>query len=213
MIAKRIVLIGAGGHLKSVLDTIIRSNEYNQVVITDPQMIPGTEILGCKVVGTDDELERLKREGFNFAFISIGSIKDTSLRRQLAEKLKRVGFKSPIIIDPSAIIAESAKIGEGTFIGKGVIINTDAKVGSYSIINSGSIIEHECCVGDFTHVAVGSTLCGGVTIEDDSLVGSGSVIIQGVRIGKHSIVGANSTVLTNVEDGMKVYGIIRKSDE
>ena len=213
MLAKRLVLIGAGGHMKSVLDSALRSNEYKEIVITDPRLIPGTEILGCRVVGTDDILKQMKRAGFEYAFVSVGSIKDTSLRRRLADNIEQIGFKIPIIIDPSAIIAESAVIGEGSFVGKGVIVNTDAKIGRYCIINSGSIIEHECCIGDFSHVAVGSTLCGDVFIDNDCLIGSGSVVIQGLRIGKNCIIGANSTVLTDVEDRMKVYGIIKKRRE
>ena len=204
--ANNLVLIGGGGHCKSVLDAAIKMGLFDEIVITDSDIEAGTEIFGCKVVGTDDELPRLRSEGFNNAFITIGSIESTALRRKLVEKIEKLGFKFATIIDPSATISEHAFVGSGSFIGKNVVVNADAVVGSHCIINTGSIVEHECKVGDFTHISVGSILCGNTEIGEDSLIGEGSTIIQGIKVGSHSIIGAGSVVVKDIHSNAKAYG-------
>lgn len=209
---KKIVLIGGGGHCKSVMDAVLQSDEYDDIVIVDPNLPIGTEIHGCRVIGDDSVLSLLKKQGYEYSFITVGSISDTSLRRKLAEQVESLGFKIPVISDPSAVISKYVEIGAGTFVGKNATINADAVVGKHCIINTGGIIEHECSIGDFTHVSVGSILCGNVHIGSDCFIGAGAVMIQGLTIGENTIVGANSTVLTSLEDNMKVSKFVTKNE-
>lgn len=204
----KVVLIGGGGHCKSVLDAANRMNVFDEIVITDPKMEKGDTILECKVVGTDYELEKLRSRGFDCAFITVGSVGTSLLRKQLADKLIALKFSFPIIVDPSATVSKSAIIGSGTFIGKNVVVNADVNIGAHCIINTGAIIEHECSVGDFSHISVGSILCGKVKVGKNSFIGAGSTVIQCLHIGNNVVIGANSTVLKNVEDSMKYYGIV-----
>ncbi len=202
----KIVLIGGGGHCKSVLDAAKRMDIFSDIVITDPDIAPGTEILGSRVVGTDAVLPRLRSEGVKYAFITVGSIMSTLLRHKLTEKAEELGFSFAKIIDPSAIISEYAKIGAGSFIGKNAVVNADVVVGSHCIVNTGTIVEHECKVGDFTHISVGTVLCGNVEVGTDSFIGAGSTVIQGVRIGCCSIIGAGSVVTKEIPSNVKAYG-------
>ena len=208
VVGKKLVLLGGGGHCKSVLDAVLRVGEYDDIVIVDPDLQVGTDIYGCQVVGDDSILPHLKQQGYECAFIAIGSISDTSLRRKLAARIKSLGFEIPVISDPSAVISRYAEIGPGTFVGKNAIINADAVIGKHCIINTGSIVEHECRIDDFTHVSVGSILCGNSHIGSSCLIGAGAVVIQGLTIGNNTIVGANSTVLTNLEDNVRVYRFV-----
>ena len=205
----KLVLIGGGGHCKSVLDVALRMNEFEEIVITDPDIAPGSLILGCSVVGDDRCLDQLRHDGVDYAFITVGSVQINPLREKLAKKATSYGFKFPIIQDPSAIVAGSAVIGDGTFIGKNVVINAEANVGKHCIINTGAIIEHECGVGDFSHISVGTILCGEVSVGDNCMIGTGSTVIQCINIGNSVVIGANSTVLTDVGDNMKCYGIVK----
>lgn len=207
---RKLVLIGGGGHCKSVLDAALKSNEYAEIVITDPIIQTGTSILGCEVIGKDDRLPVLKSQGFLEAFITVGSIKGARLREKLVEIAHVHGFIFPVIIDPSASVSEYVQIGEGTFVGKNAVINADVHIGKHCIINTGTIIEHECMIGDFVHVAVGAILCGNVRVGAGSFIGAGSTIIQGISIGNESVIGVNSTVLTDVKDKAKAYGIVKK---
>lgn len=208
---KKLVLIGGGGHCKSVIDVAKRMNSFDEIVITDPNLKQGAQILGCTVVGADDCLEALYKQGYEYAFISVGCVKNNSLRDKIAERVSALGFKFPVIQDPSAIVSDSAFVGDGTFIGKNAVINSEVKIGIHCIINTGAIIEHECNVGDYTHISVGTVLCGEVTVKDNCMIGAGTTVIQGIIIRNNAVIGANSIVLTDVEDNMKCYGVIKKS--
>lgn len=203
----RLVLIGGGGHCKSVLDTIIRLNTYSEVVITDCKLAAGTGILGCKVVGNDEMLPELFEQGFRDAVIAIGSIKSTDMRRDAFLKAQKVGFNFPDIIDPSAVVAESASIGAGVYIGKNAVVNADTVIDDMAIINTGAIVEHDCRIGKFTHVAVGAVVCGGAELERDILIGANAVVLQGVKIERNSIIGAGSTVLGDIPENSMVIGV------
>ena len=205
---KRLVLIGGGGHCKSVLDAALAMQAFSEIVITDPALPKGSSILSCRVVGTDDLLPKLKNDGFDLAFITVGNVGVYPLRKNLALKAKKLGFKFPVIIDPSATVSPTASFGSGTFIGKKAVINAEIKIGSHCIINTGAIIEHECTVGSLSHISVGAVLCGNSHVGRESFIGTGSTVIQGVKIGNRVIVGANSTVLSNIKDNEKVYGIV-----
>lgn len=203
----KLVLVGGGGHCKSVIDTAKRMNCFEEIVITDPNIKQGTQILGCVVVGTDDCLEELYQQGFEFSFVTVGSVKINPLREKIAEKVAELGYKFPIIRDPSAIVANSAIIGEGTFIGKNAIVNAEAKVGRHCIINTGAIIEHECVVGDFVHISVGATLCGEVKIGKNCMIGSRSTVIQCLNVGNNCVVGAGAVVIRNLPDDSTAMGV------
>ena len=200
------MLIGGGGHCKSVLDAALRSTKYSEIAIVDPALSAGTSIFGCLVAGNDDALFTLREQGFGDAFITVGSIDQTSLRRELAEKAAGMGFHFPVIADPSAVVSTSAAIGDGTFIGKNTVVNADAVIGYHCILNSGSIAEHECTVGDFTHISVGTVLCGGVHVGADAFIGAGVMVKHGIQIGDHSLIGIGSVVLDDIPSGAKAYG-------
>lgn len=200
---KKIVLLGGGGHCISVLDSIFLSKEYDEVAIVDSNLPVGKKILGCNVVGSDDLLPKLKQDGFDYAFITVGSIKTTSIRRKLYNLAKAIGFSFPIVCDPSAIISKYSNIGAGSFIGKSSIINAKCEIGDNCIINTGAILEHECSVDEFSHISVGAIICGNSSVGHDSFIGAGSTVIQGLQVGNNVIVGAGSTVINNIEDNSR----------
>lgn len=205
----KLVLVGGGGHCQSVLDTIKRVGDYESIVITDKNMPAGETTCGCVVVGGDDHLVGLFRDGYKNAVITVGSIKQTTVRRKLFEEVKSQGFALPTIIDPSAVVSDSAEISEGVFVGKNSTINSGCWIGVCAIINTGAIVEHNCRLGDFSHVAVGAVICGDCEIGDDVLVGANATVIQGIRIGNNSIIGAGSVILADVPDNKTVYGLWR----
>lgn len=201
---KKIVLVGGGGHCKSVIDSIRSKNEFEIVGITDP--VDKGEILNVKILGTDYILQDMHNQGVEYAFITVGSIGNPKLRITLYDMLSKIGFKFPAIIDKTAIVSEECSIGEGTFVGKGAIVNAEAIIGKQAIINTGAIVEHDCLVGDFVHIAPGATLSGGVTIEKYCHVGTNATIIEGISVVKSTVIGAGSVVINSIDKASKVYG-------
>ena len=201
-----IILIGGGGHCKSVIDTLQKSTQFNIKGIIDLKEKVGSLINDVKIIGDDNDLEKIFKNGIKYAFITIGSIGNPAKRIQLFEKAKKIGFKFPCIIDSTAIIARNVIFDEGTFVGKRVIINSNTKVGRNCIINSGAIIEHDCQIGDDVHIAPGVVLSGNVYIGINTHVGTNSTIIQGIKIGKNTLIGAGSVLVKNISKNKKAYG-------
>ncbi len=204
--SKKILLVGGGGHCKSVLDTLVTLNEYDEIGIIDKDENIGQELLGVKVLGCDEDLQKLYNEGFKYAFVTVGSVGNPSLRIKIYNNLKKIGFIIPTIIDKSSIISKFANIEEGVFIGKGCVVNSSATIGKCAIINTSSVIEHDCYVGDFVHLSPSATLCGNVTIKESSHIGANAVVKQGVEIGEKSIIGMGSVVLKDVKNSVVAYG-------
>lgn len=185
-----IVLVGYGGHAKSVADSIKRQNKYNIVGYTDIKD-NGVE---CNYLGSDDSLQEIFDSGIKNAAICLGFLGKGTIRERLYSELKRIGFELPVIQDPTAIVSDNSIIDEGTFIGKNAIINAEAHVGKCCIINTCSIIEHECTVNDFTHIAVGTVLCGQVTVGRACLVGANATVIQCLSIPDNTIISAGEVM-------------------
>ncbi|MCR5356707.1 MAG: NeuD/PglB/VioB family sugar acetyltransferase [Lachnospiraceae bacterium] len=194
----KLVLFGGGGHCVSVLDSILRTGSYSKIVILDAGIPAGTKIMGCEVMGDDSLMEGLRQQGFDNAFITIAGMKSVDARRKIYENAKRLGYCFVNITDPSAVISETAKLGEGVYAGKNAVINALAIVGDMAIINNGAIIEHECRIGDFTHVAPGAVICGGCRIGNDCFIGANATVIQEISITDCSLVRAGETVTKDV---------------
>ena len=203
---ERIILIGSGGHAGSVADSIMQSKQYEIAGYIERADIGGTGALGIPVLGTDSDLEAIFDTGIHTAFVTIGYMGKGDVRERIYERLKQMGYSVPVIIDPSAILARGVQTGEGTFIGKRAVVNSNARIGRMCIINTGAIVEHDNEIGDFSHIAVGSVLCGDVKLGKGVLIGANAVVIQGIRIGDGAIVGAGTTVRHDLESGQVYYG-------
>ncbi len=201
-----IILIGGGGHCKSVIDTINRLRKFNIVGILDLADKIGEEILGIKIIGTDDKLEYFYKNGVKNVFLTIGSIGDTKLRRKLYSIALNIGYNFPNVIDKTAIVSDEIEIGQGNFIGKGAIVNVSTKIGNNCIINTGAIIEHDCHIESFCHIAPGTTISGNVVIGENTHIGTNSTIIQNIAIGSNSIIGGGAVVTKDIGSNAKAYG-------
>lgn len=189
---KEIILVGFGGHAKSIIDSIERAGQYYIIGYTDLEA--GKTYRNYQYLGNDDVLQKYFDKGIKYAFVAVGYMGKGDLRHRLYKKIKEIGYVIPTIIDISAQIAEDVKIDEGCFVGKGCIINSDAVIGKMCIINSGAIIEHDCRIDEFSHISVGSVLCGNVKIGCSAFVGANATIIQSRTIGNNCIVGAGTVV-------------------
>ena len=201
------ILIGGGGHAKSVADTVKTLGLYNIIGIVTKDKEDWNEF---KWLGGDDKLQSIYEAGITTAIMAIGYLGEGKTRRVVFDSLKEIGFTIPAIVDSTAIVSSDTVIGEGTFIGKGVIVNAGSSIGKATIINTGAIIEHECRIGDFSHIAVGTRLCGRVNVGEDAFIGAGATVIQCINVGNGVKVGAGSAVISDIEDGVTAVGIPSK---
>lgn len=202
----KILLIGGGGHCKSIIDSLQNPNQYDGIGIIDKKENIGNELSGIKIIGCDDDLAALHQQGYHYAFMSLGSIGDSSNRVRLFTMIEKLGFIIPNIIDPSAILSNSVNLEHGIYIGKHAVINAGATIGKGSIINTSAVIEHDCTVQMFAHIAPGVILCGDVNIGEHTHIGAGSVIRQQVKVGRSTIIGMGSVVIHDIGDSVLAYG-------
>lgn len=202
----KIVLVGAGGHALSVIDSIQSNGEYEIVGITELGYVVGEKVLGYEVMGNDAILKSVFDSGVKYAFVTVGSIGNTSLREKLFYMLKSKGFILPTIIDNSSNIGSDVWLGEGAYVGKNTVVNAKSTIGDMAIINTGAIIEHGCCINEFAHIGPGAVICGDVKIGANTHVGANATVIQGVNIGDNSIIGAGSNVVHDVPSKVIAYG-------
>ena len=195
---KKILLIGGGGHCKSVIDVIELEGKFEIAGIVDREEVVGKSVVGYKVIATDSELGRL-REEFEYALVTIGQIKSANVRKRLFNKLKDLEYKMPVIVSPKAHVSKHSEIGEGSVVMHYSLVNAGAKIGANCILNTKSLIEHDVIVGNNCHISTGAVVNGACTIGNEVFIGSNSVIANNVHVADGSVLGAGSVVYRNIE--------------
>lgn len=174
---QRIILVGGGGHCRSVIDVIEQQGGYQITGIVDFQEHIGKQVLGYPVIACDDQLAELFGSCKN-AIVTVGHTRTNSVRLKLYEQLKTIGYTLPVVISPMAYVSQHAQIGEGTVVMHHALINVGAKVGCNCIVNSKALIEHDVQVGDHCHISTACVLNGGVVVENNTFVGSNATSKQ-----------------------------------
>ena len=197
----KLIIIGCGGHARSCLDIIIDTKDYDisGFIIDDEEFKHKNKFLDYPVLGNDSDLEVLYSR-FQNAFIGIGQIKDPNPRLNLFTKLKKIGYKLPLITSLSAQISKNSSIEEGSIIMNQVLVNSRAFIGKNCIINNKALIEHDVTVHDNCHISTGAILNGDVTVGQNTFIGSGAVIKNGVSIGDNCIISAGVFLNSDLED-------------
>jgi UDP-perosamine 4-acetyltransferase len=197
-----VIVVGAGGHAKVCIESMRAMGESVAFCVGDF----GSEgfCAGVPILAGDEQLARLRHEGYARAFIAIGS---NRLRERLAEFAVRAGYEIVSAIHPNAAISPSARLGAGVAIMAGVVINAEVSIGSLAIVNTSSSIDHDCKIGTAVHVGPQCGLAGNVSVGDRSFLGIGSRVIPEIAIGADVTVGAGSVVISDIKDNERVVGV------
>jgi len=190
---KEIILIGGGGHCKSVIDVIELEGKFVIAGIVDVPELFGNDVLGYPIIGSDSDLVNLAKK-YTYALVTVGQIRSPELKIRLFDLAKKAGFSLPSIISSSAYVSSHSFIGNGTVVMHDTSINAGASIGDNCIINSKSLIEHDCKVFDHCHISTNVTINGAVTIEDGCFIGSGVVTNNSITIKKNSFIKAGTVV-------------------
>ena len=201
---EKLVVFGAGGHAKVVIDIIEQQGDYEIAgLLDDDPKHQGKQVFGYPVLGTRAELPALLSARLRHAIVTIG---DNASRAAVAAHLDRHGWRFASAVHPRASIGRGVNIGPGSVVMAGCVINADAHVGAQVIVNTGATVDHDCRIEDAVHIAPGCHLCGRVSVGQGSLVGAGTTVTPNVRIGNRVAVGAGSTVIRDVADDAKIFG-------
>jgi UDP-N-acetylbacillosamine N-acetyltransferase len=197
---RAIVVYGAGGHAKVVLDVLELLGKRVVGFLDDG--VPAGEIrAGLPILGAHGWLETQPEVA---VALGIGQNEQRARATRFCESLR-----VPLVtaIHPQAIIAKSSEIGEGTVVFAGAIINSGARIGRGCIVNSGAVVEHDCRLGDFSHLSPNAALGGGAELGAFAHVGLSACVLPGVKIGERAVIGAGGVVTRPVPANCTAYGI------
>lgn len=192
---RELVLIGGGGHCKACIDVIEQEARYKIIGILDKPGLLGQQVLGYKVIGTDNDLSNFRQAYF---LITIGQIKNSEPKKRICQQLVSKGLQLATIISPKAYVSRTAVIGAGTIVMHHAVVNSSAKIADNNIINTGAIIEHETSIGSHCHISTSSVVNGGCKIGNGVFVGSNAVIANQIKITDDVIIGAGSVVVNHL---------------
>ena len=201
-----IVIVGAGGHARVVLDVIRHSDKFNARGFLDTvdRDRHGTMHDGLPVLGGEEMFAQLISDGVEYAVVGFG---DIPARQQVAERLTLIGFTLATLVHPAAIIANGVSIGAGTVIFAGAIINPGTYIGNNVIINTAATLDHDCVIQDHAHIGPGAHLAGNVTVGERTLIGVGAAVMPNIKIANDVTVGVGAAVVRDIPRGVTVVGV------
>ncbi|WP_432535515.1 NeuD/PglB/VioB family sugar acetyltransferase [Kineococcus arenarius] len=199
---ERILVIGAGGHAREVLDVVEALGPARVHVVAEglPES-DGVSVYGYDVLGGLEALAAHAGWGY---VVAIG---DGAARSRLARAAEAAGCLPLTLVHPSASVARRARLGPGSVLLHGARVTSDACLGEHVHVNLNATVAHDCSVGSFSTISPGAHLSGGVRTGQRAWVGSGAVVRERVALGDDVVVGAGAVVLGNVPDRTVVVGI------
>jgi len=178
---KQILLIGGGGHCRSAIDVIEQENKFEIVGIIDKKELVGSDVLGYKILGSDEDLKDLHQH-YHYALITVGQIKSPEIRIKLFEMLKLLGYELPVVISPLAYVSKHANVREGSIIMHHALVNANAHVEKNCIINTKALIEHDAIIEEYCHISTGAIVNGGVHVKAGTFYGSNATCKEYVHV-------------------------------
>lgn len=194
---KPLILVGGGGHCKSVID-VAESAGYTILGILDRPEEVGKRVLSYEVIGTDDDMSKYADKA-EF-IVTVGQIKSADLRIKLHQMIVDAGCHLATIIAPTAQVSKHATIGEGSVIMHQAVVNANAQIGRGCIINTFANIEHDVSIMDYCHISTGVMVNGECKVGERCFIGSQSVLANCITIGDDIMVGAGSCVRKSIEE-------------
>lgn len=207
MCREKVVLLGSGGHAKVVIDILEEMDCYEIIGITTQGEDKKIDFCSYPVLGDDEVLTDLIKNGVKHAAIGIGGFKDNQLRKKIYSKVKKLGFMVVSAIHPSAVISKTFSLGEGNVIFPGVVINTGVQIGNNIVIATGATIDHETIIEDHVLVSAGVSVGANCLIKEGALLALGSKVVSRIKVGKNVCVAAGAVVVNDIDDNLRVFGV------
>ncbi|WP_424767277.1 acetyltransferase [Paenibacillus sp. sgz302251] len=201
---QNIIVYGAGGHAKAVIDTLEKDARYSIIGLLDDYKPAGSHYYGYEILGDETWLAAHKAK-VSGGIVAVG---DNWKRSQITASIRAIypEFRFVTAIHPSASLARGADIGAGTVIMAGAVVNSDAAIGEHCVLYTHASVDHDCSVGSYVTFAPKAATGGNVKIDDYSVISMGAAVIHGITIGEHTVIGAGSTVLSHIPSYAIAYG-------
>ena len=204
---EKLIIYGAGGHAKAVIDIVEKEGRYEIAGLIDDNKSAGQTVLGYRVLGDHKILPELRDKGITHGFVAIG---DNRTRFEKTHLFTVAGFKLITTIHPFSSIGRDTSLQEGCCVFHGAVIDPCVKIGKGVIINKRALVGHDSFIGNFVHVAPGVNCGAEVKVGEESFIGIGATIIPNMTIGSKAIIGAGSVVVRHIPPAVTVLGLPAK---
>jgi sugar O-acyltransferase (sialic acid O-acetyltransferase NeuD family) len=174
----RLLVIGGGGHGRSVAEAVLLSGDYALAGFVDDGWEKLREVWGYPVLGGTVALEALRRQA-DRAIVAIGN---NAARERLHATLRVLGLDLAIIVHPRAIVSPRASLGAGCAVMAGAVVGTEARLGEGVIVNCGATVDHHAAVDDFGHLGVNACMAGGSALGRGAWMQAGAALGYGVAV-------------------------------
>ena len=187
---KRLLIVGAGGHGRSVAEAVLAAGKYELAGFVDDAAPALQQVWHLPVFGDTADLARY-REHADAAIVAMGN---NRLREALQHALYAAGFALATVVHPQAMVSPRAVIGEGGAIMAGAIVGVEAQLGAGVIVNCGAVIDHDGRVDDFGHLGVNAAMAGGSVLGRSAWMQAGSALGYGALVESGRVLGPGEVV-------------------
>lgn len=181
---KTLLILGAGGHGKSVAEAALLRDEWESVVFLDDAWPEVTDALGCKIVGRVADIGEVAVSCQG----AIAAVGNNAVREQWINLIEQSGIELVSVVHPKAWISPAASVGIGSAVMAGAVVGTVSQVGKGAIINANATVDHDVQMGDLSHIGVGVQLAGGVKIGPRAWLQAGACCGYNVQVAEGELV-------------------------
>lgn len=201
---EKIIIVGAGAHAQCVIAHIHEEGSFTVAGLLDNQK--KGEVLGVPILGGDELLGGLKKQGISHAFPGavLGANSDTEVCRRVTEKIMAEGLNIPNLVSSKAIVRLGVELSSGILIQPLAMVDVGVQLGRGVVVNSNVMVGHHCHIGDYAFFAGGAILNARLKIGQQAFIGMGAIIY--CDLGAHSKVAPGTVVMEPVPEGHIAFG-------
>jgi len=200
-----LIVYGAGGHGKALIDLIRTIGTHPIAGIVDDDPAASSSIMEVPLLGGGNILEFLIDKGIHLAVNAVGGIGNINSRIKVFERLAQAGFSCPALVHPTAFVEQSASLADGVQVMPHAYVGSEARLGFGAIVNTGAIVSHDCILGEYANLSPGAILAGEVSVGSAALIGMGVTVNLRVKVGERARIGNGATVKLDVPAGGIVH--------
>jgi len=208
-----LVIVGAGGHGREVLDVVEAVNHVQPrfdvlgVVAdhADPELLARR---GAALLGSVDDLVAGGLAGVPADAVVVVAVGDPASRSTLAARMAAAGYGvAPALVHPAATVGADVRLGDGAVLAAGARVTTNVTIGRHAQVNVAAVVSHDSEIGEHATLSPGVLVNGSVHVGEGAFLGTGAIITPGRTVGRWAVIGAGAVVVGDVPEGVTATGV------
>lgn len=198
----RLVIVGAGGHGRDVLDAAEADGRYEVLGLVDDGPVEQALLARrqARFLGPVAELECLDAR----YVLAVGA---GATRRLLDQRLSAWGRHAGFVVHPSVTFGADVVVHPGLVALAGARITNHVWLGRHVHLNLNATAAHDVRLGGYVTLNPGANVNGNVTVEEEASIGSNASVNQGRTVGARTYVGAGAVVVRDLPPGVTAVGV------